>query len=398
MRPRRSWAGSAAPWLAAAMLVAACLAAAAAGAPAGAGPAATATGARANAGGTAGPAAGAAGPEAGADSRFAPVPGPYAVEAMNLDWFDRDRNRQVPVRVYFPRHEPGPFPVVVFSSSLGAGRNNFEFLGRHLASHGYVSVHVQHLGSDDQVGKGGAEARAALIKAARDPRTGLTRLLDLVFALDQVGALASGSPVLRGRIDLGAVAVAGNNLGAWTALAAAGLATVGKDGEESSLPDPRVKAALLFFPPPAAAQGGRMRFEHVKVPCLHVVGAPAGGRENDAQAAARRIAFDQIAGADQVLVTVIAAAGAPAGASAGAGAPDRPASVAGPETAAGRGTGSAGAPGPDRAKAMPGYLKAISTAFLDATLRHDAAAKSWLAGGGLAAYLGDGARVEARSK
>jgi predicted dienelactone hydrolase len=318
---------------------------------------------------------------------------------MNLDWFDRDRNRQVPVRVYFPRHEPGPFPVVVFSSGLGAGRNNFEFLGRHLASHGYVSVHVQHLGSDDQVEKGGADAREALIKAARDPRTGLTRLLDLVFALDQVGALATGSPVLRGRIDLGAVAVAGNNLGAWTALAAAGLAMVGKDGEESSLPDPRVKAALLFFPPPAAAQGGRMRFEHVKVPCLHVVGAPAGGRGNDAQVAARSFAFDQITGADQVLVTVITAGGAPPAASAGAGASDRPASAAGPgETAAGRGTGSAGAPGPDRAKAMPGYLKAISAAFLDAYLRHDAAAKSWLAGGGLAAYLGDGGRVETRSK
>lgn len=344
----RSWAGSAAPWVAAAMLVAASLVAAAAS------------------------------PAAGADSRFAPVPGPYAVEAMNLDWFDRDRNRQVPVRVYFPRHEPGPFPVVVFSSGLGAGRNNFEFLGRHLASHGYVSVHVQHLGSDGQVEKSGADAPGALRQAARDPRAGLTRLLDLVFALDQVGALAASSPVLRGRLDLGAVAVGGNNLGAWTALAAAGLATVGKDGEESSLPDPRVKAALLFFPPPAAAQGGRLRFEHVKVPCLHVVGTPAGGRESDAQVAARRIAFDQIAGADQVLVTVTvaAAAGAPAGAGAGAGA----------------------APGPDRAKAIPGYLKAISTAFLDATLRHDAAAKSWLAGGGLAAWLGGGARVETRSK
>lgn len=362
------------------MLVAACLAAAAAGVPAGAGPPASATGAHASAGGAASPAAGAASPAAGASSRFAPVPGRYAVETMNLDWFDQDRNRQVPVRVYFPRHEPGPFPVVVFSSGLGAGRNNLELLGRHLASHGYVSVHVQHLGSDDQVAKGGGDAREALIKAARDPRTGLTRLLDLVFALDQVGALAASSPVLRGRIDLGAVAVGGNNLGAWTALAAAGLAMVGKDGEESSLPDPRVKAALLFFPPPAAAQGGRMRFEHVKVPCLHVVGAAAGGSESDAQAAARRIAFDQIAGADQVLVTMAAAAAGGGGTGAAPGA----------SPGAGRDAG--------RDAAMPDHLKAISTAFLDATLRHDTAAKSWLAGGGLAAYLGDGARVETRSK
>jgi len=368
--------------------------AAAAGAPAATGPAAAATGARANAGGAASPAA-------GADSRFAPVSGAFAVEAMNLDWFDRDRSRQVPVRVYYPRHEPGPFPVLVFSSGLGAGRNNFEFLGRHLASHGYVSVHVQHLGGDDQAAKSGAAgAREALIKAARDPRAGLTRLLDLVFALDQVGGLATSSPVLRGRIDLGAVAVGGNNLGAWTALAAAGLAMVGKDGEESSLPDPRVKAALLFFPPPAAAQGGRMRFEHVKVPCLHVVGAPAADRESDAPGAPRRIAFDRIAGADQVLVTIIAAAAAaPAGTAGGAGAPGPPASAARRgETAAGRGTGTAGASLPDRAKTMQDHLKVIATAFLDASLRHDAAAKSWLASGGLAAYLGDGARVETRSK
>ena len=402
-----SCAGRAARWLAAPMLVAAGFAAAAAGppagAPAGAAPAA-ATGTRANAGG-------AASPPAGADSRFAPVPGPYAVEAMNLDWLDRDRNRQVPARVYFPRHAPGPFPVVVFSSGLGAGRNNFEFLGRHLASHGYVSVHVQHLGGDGQAEKSGADAGAAVRQAARDPRAGLTRLLDLVFALDQVGALAASSPVLRGRIDLGAVAVAGNNLGAWTALAAAGLATVGKDGEESSLPDPRVKAALLFFPPPVAAQGGRLRFEHVKVPCLHVVGIPAGDRENDAQAAARRMLFDGIAGVDQVLVTVpVAAANPPAGAAAsppaaaaGGVAPDRSASAAGAAdhraAGAGRGTGSASAaPEPDRVKATPGYLKAIATAFLDATLRHDAAAKNWLAGGGLAAFLGEGAQVETRSK
>ena len=378
--------------------------------PAAAGPAATA-GPRADA-----PAAPSS--ATGAASRFAPVPGPYAVEAMNLDWFDKDRNRQVPARVYFPRHEPGPFPVVVFSSGLGAGRNYLEFLGRHLASHGYVSVHVQHLGGDGQPSKAGANAREALIKAARNPEFGLTRLLDLVFAIDQVGALAAGSPILRGRIDLGAVAAGGNNLGAWTALAAAGLGSVGKDGEESSLPDPRVKAALLFFPPPAAARVGRMRFEHVHVPCLHMVGAAAGGGASDAQAAARRIAFDRIVGADQVLVTVVAAAAAPNAAANATGAPDRSASGAGPttraagriasaagrdesaagrsETAAGRGAGAA--PGPGRDAAMQDRLKAISTAFLDAYLRHDAAAKSWLAGGGLAAYLGDGCRVETRSK
>jgi hypothetical protein len=372
-----SWPGrsSAQRWLAAAALLSAlCAAGALPGAPAAA------------LGAAAAPAAGAAAAGAAA-ARFAPVPGPFGVEAMNLDWFDQDRNRPVPVRVYFPRRDPGPFPVVVFSSGLGAGRASFEFLGRHLASHGYVSVHVQHLGSDDQILKAGGNVRETMLKVARDPRTGLTRLLDLVFALDQVGVLATTSPVLRGRIDLKAVAVGGNNLGAWTALAAAGLAVTGKDGEESSLPDPRVKAALLLAPPPAAGpQRDKLRFEQVKVPCLHVIGALGGGRdagEGEPQAAARRVAFDRITGADQVLVTVIAA-------------PDAP--RASPAGAAGHPAAAADGPARERQAALQGPLKTIAAAFLDAYLRHDAAATEWLRGGGLAASLGDGFHVETHVK
>jgi hypothetical protein len=316
--------------------------------------------------------------------RFGPGPGAFAVEAMDLDWLDQDRNRPVPVRVYFPKREPGPFPVVVFSSGLGAGRASFEFLGRHLASHGYVSVHVQHPGSDERIWQAGGDARETIKKTVNDPQTGLARLLDLVFALDQVAALASSSPVLRGRIDLRQVAVAGSNVGAWTALAAAGLAFAGKNGEESSLPDPRVKAALLLMPPPAAGpQRERLRFEHVKVPCLYLTAAAAN--ESEAQAAARRLPFDQVAGAEQVLVTYVAAA-------ADAGSP-------GPGTGAAAGKGRpARGPGANREAQLRDPVATIATAFLDARLRHDAAAREWLLGGGLAAYLGKSFRVETRTR
>jgi hypothetical protein len=400
-RSRRSWSRrSATRRSAAAVWLACCAAGAAALLSAAPGPAAPPPG-------TAAPGAPAPGAPA-ASSRFAPVPGQYGVEDMNLDWFDQDRHRPVPVRVYFPRRDPGPFPVVVFSSGLGAGRASFEFLGRHLASHGFISVHVQHLGTDEQTFKTGG--REGLIKAVRAPQTGLTRLLDLVFALDQVAALAASSPVLHGRVDLEAIAVGGSNAGAWTALSAAGLAIVGKDGEESSLPDPRVKAALLFgLPPVAGPQLDRLRFENVKVPCLYFTGAAGGGKagggqagggaargggkaggataggakaggENDQQAAARRVAFERISGVDQVLVTVVSAPAAAAGDKAG-GAPSPP----------------AGAIAPERDAALAGPLKAISTAFLDAYLRHDAAARGWLTGGGLAAWLGDRFRVETRA-
>jgi predicted dienelactone hydrolase len=304
-----------------------------------------------------------------APARFTPQPGPFAVEAMNLDWMDQDRRRPVLARLYVPKRSAGPFPIVVFSSGIGAGRNSLEFLGRHLASHGYVSVHLQHQGSDEGIFTPGGDRRETTMKVARDPKTGLARLLDLVFALDQMAVLQASSPVLRGRLDLAAVAVGGQNMGAWTALSAAGLAAVGEDGQESSLPDPRVKAALLLVPPEAAAtRRQKLRFEHIKVPCLHVIGALAGDRQ-DLQVAERRLAFDRISGADQVLVTLL-----------GGGAPkraERPAAAGDP--------------------VFREHVKVIATAFLDAYLRQDAAARAWLGGGGLAAALGGDGRVETRT-
>ncbi|HLX10345.1 MAG TPA: hypothetical protein VKY89_21030 [Thermoanaerobaculia bacterium] len=360
-------------------------------------------GGSAGSGVAAGPAAAApavaAAPAGGVAARFAAVPGPLAVEAMDLEWLDRDRNRQVPVRIYFPKRDPGPFPVVVFSSGFGTGRASLEFLGRHLASRGYVSVHVQHPGSDRARLGAGANRREAMLEVVRDPQIGLTRLLDLVFTLDQVGALAASSPVLRGRIDLKAIAVGGRDLGAWTALAAAGLAHAGRNGEESSLPDPRVKAALMFGALSAVGpQRDKLRFENVKVPCLHVISAPAAG-EADALAAARRLAFDQISGADQVLVALGAAPQAPGGNAAGATAtaPAARANRAGAAATTAAAT-TAVAAGGQRDLELQDRLETIVTAFLDAYLRHDAAAKAWLTGGGLATALGDRCRVETRSR
>ena len=39
--------------------------------------------------------------------------------------------------------------MIVFSHGLGGTRDGYEYLGRHWASYGYVSVHLQHKGSDD---------------------------------------------------------------------------------------------------------------------------------------------------------------------------------------------------------------------------------------------------------
>src|SRR5581483_4684895 len=76
------------------------------------------------------------------------------VEAVRYDWVDAKRHRDVPVKIYYPKTGDGPFPVIVFSHGLGGSREGYEYLGNYWASHGYVSVHLQHLGSDDSVWKG----------------------------------------------------------------------------------------------------------------------------------------------------------------------------------------------------------------------------------------------------
>src|SRR3954453_8460143 len=79
------------------------------------------------------------------------LPGTNQVKSVRYDWVDSKRGRPVPVKIYFPQSGPGPFPVILFSHGMGGNRDGYEYLGRHWASHGYVSVHVQHLGSDNSV-------------------------------------------------------------------------------------------------------------------------------------------------------------------------------------------------------------------------------------------------------
>src|SRR5262245_28292172 len=93
----------------------------------------------------------------------APAGSSYTVATVSYDWTDTARHRKVPVKIYYPKTGHGPFPVIIFSHGLGGSRENYEYLGHHWASHGYVSVHVQHLGSDDAVWRGSEHPRMAMV-------------------------------------------------------------------------------------------------------------------------------------------------------------------------------------------------------------------------------------------
>ena len=102
-------------------------------------------------------------------------PGKYAVETASYDWLDTARQREVPVKLYYPKTGEGPFPVLIFSHGLGGSRDGYEYLGQHWASHGYVSVHLQHKGSDTAVWKGQLRPMEAMRKSARDLSNSVNR-------------------------------------------------------------------------------------------------------------------------------------------------------------------------------------------------------------------------------
>ena len=173
-------------------------------------------------------------------------PGPFAVEVASYDWLDKTRDRSVPVKIYFPKTGRGPFPVIIFSHGLGGSRDGYEYLGRHWASHGYVSVHLQHQGSDTAIWKGQARPLEALRNSLKDPRNAINRPLDVRFAIDQMEKLNTDRGPLNGRLDLSRIGMAGHSFGAWTALAVIGEVFIGPGGREASLPDRRVKAAIAM--------------------------------------------------------------------------------------------------------------------------------------------------------
>ena len=66
----------------------------------------------------------------------------------------------------------GPAPVVIVSHGFGAVKEDFVFLNQHLASHGYVVMAPDHVGSDlsyREAYLGGALKYAAQPHRVRQP-------------------------------------------------------------------------------------------------------------------------------------------------------------------------------------------------------------------------------------
>ncbi len=289
----------------------------------------------------------------------------YSVSVVDQTWHDAERGRNVPVRIYAPINDSQSFPVIIFSTGLGQSRDDCAYLGRHWASCGYVSVHVQHRGSDEEA-RQGLRPRKELQRAFYSPQNIRNRPLDILFVIHQLDTMWREDTNLAKRCDLSKIGVSGHDFGAQTVLGVAGQVLPGR----ITFAEPRVKAIVAMSEPvPLGQVPLEVAYGDITLPCLHITGTADNSIVATTQAYQRRLPFDHTTAADQFLVTFYGA--------------DhmvysghlRPAN------------------GPYDAM-FQRLIAECSAVFWDAYLKNDAGAKAWLADGSLKSYLATTARVE----
>lgn len=206
------------------------------------------------------------------------LPGLTPPLPVDVTVHDREHDREIPVRVYRPS-TPDPAPVVLFSHGLGGSREGSAFLGAQWAARGYVAIFLQHPGSDEQVWQGKSREQAMRdLRRAASVRNFMRRNEDVVAVLDQLERWnhQSGN-VLHGRLDLTRIGMSGHSFGGVTTQAVSGQ-SFAHGGQRFT--DPRIDAAIVFSPSSPQRGNPQQAFSAVKIPWLLMTGtedqAPIG--------------------------------------------------------------------------------------------------------------------------
>ena len=209
----------------------------------------------------------------GADTSYAPLSIVKSRKMETIDSVvkDKQRNRDIPIRVYLP-FEKQPAPVVLFSHGLGGSREGNPYLGEHWSARGYVVVFLQHLGSDDAIWKDTPILqRMAKFKQAANLQNAILRFKDVSVVIDQLeGWNKSNDSPLMGRMDLKRIGMSGHSFGAVT--------TQGVSGQRTArgvaiYTDKRIKAAIAMSPDnPQTVGDAKQSFGGVTIPWLLMTG------------------------------------------------------------------------------------------------------------------------------
>ncbi|MBD3883456.1 alpha/beta hydrolase [Phormidium tenue FACHB-886] len=145
--------------------------------------------------------------------------GPYWVWKQTMTLRDYERDRTIPVDLYWSRQTQGP--LVVISHGFGADRRFLGYLAHHLASYGLTVVAVEHPASNVAwltSRRLDSPRRSSILPATEF----IDRPKDVSFVLDRLSRLNRFSEVLKDKFNTDQVSIIGHSLGGYTALALAG--------------------------------------------------------------------------------------------------------------------------------------------------------------------------------
>ncbi len=185
-------------------------------------------------------------------------PGNYATADLELtdERSAFGRKRQVPFRVHYPLSGEN-HPVVIISHGAGGDIDTHFAQAKHLASHGYVAICVEHIGSNRGRLTAGMRIAKNLRDMTHDADEARSRPADISFAIDCAIKWNTNHATLKRRMDIKRIGVMGHSYGAYTAMVSCGIRPAltwftpviapGK-GLGDSLRDARIQCGVALSP------------------------------------------------------------------------------------------------------------------------------------------------------
>jgi predicted dienelactone hydrolase len=132
--------------------------------------------------------------------------------------------RKLPVKVYLPKDQKAPAPLIVYSHGLGGNCETKKYLMEYWTDAGFICISVQHPGSDTEVWKSAKRfERFKALKKAASAEQFRNRTKDIPAVLDQIEKwIKDPKHTLYKKIDISKIGMSGHSFGAITSQAMMG--------------------------------------------------------------------------------------------------------------------------------------------------------------------------------
>jgi predicted dienelactone hydrolase len=191
--------------------------------------------------------------------------------SAELTLHDGGRNRDIPIKVYYPEHLSGSVPLIIFSPGYGGNREGYTYLGRGWATAGYIVIVPTHAGSDNIALR--KNALRGVEDAAQAFENQSLRTGDVHFLISSIKEIEHQIPAIKGKIDRKRIGISGHSMGGGTALLIAGATAAAPGAQPRAFRDDHVRAALAMSPPgPGRAAFTDHSWDQIRLPVMTMSG------------------------------------------------------------------------------------------------------------------------------